>query len=93
MMNIPFLINVTDLQRNYRFIIDKVKKSKEPGIVVHNGKPDVVVMDAQTYSDTMKRMKELEEEYFLKATQEALDEYKRGKTVWLKKGQKIRDLH
>lgn len=92
MTTIPFLATVADLQRGYRTLVDRIKKTGEPLVVVNNGEPDVVLMDARTYNARVKRAQEIEEEYLLRVKDEALEEYKLGKTVWLKKGQKLSDL-
>lgn len=89
---IPFMATVADLQRGYRALVEKIKETGEPLVVVNNGKPDVVVMDAVIYNNKTKRLQELEEEYLLRIRDEALKEYKAGKTRWLKKGQKLGDL-
>ncbi|MEK7163586.1 MAG: type II toxin-antitoxin system prevent-host-death family antitoxin [Patescibacteria group bacterium] len=89
---IPFITTVADLQRGYRSLVDKIKETGELLLVVNNGKPDVVVMSADVYSAKALRLKELEEEYSLRIFNEAIAEYKAGKTVWLKKGQKLSDI-
>lgn len=89
---IPFITTVADLQRGYRTLVDKIKRTGEPLVVVNNGKPDVVVVSVETYNNRTKRLKELEEEYLLKVLKEAKKEYREGKTVWLKKGQKLSDI-
>lgn len=89
---IPFMATVADLQRGYRALVEKIKETGEPLVVVNNGKPDVVVMDAAVYNSRAERLRELEEEYLLRIKDEALREYKAGKTRWLKKGQKLSDL-
>ena len=73
-------------------MVDKIKETGELLLVVNNGKPDVVVMSADVYSAKALRLKELEEEYSLRIFNEAIAEYKAGKTVWLKKGQKLSDI-
>lgn len=89
---IPFMATVADLQRGYRALVEKIKETGEPLVVVNNGKPDVVVVDAKTYNIRAKRLQELEEEYLLRIYKEAIAEHKAGKTVWLKKGQKLSDI-
>lgn len=92
MMTVPFMATVADLQRGYRGLVEKIRKTGEPLVVVNNGKPDVVMMDAAVYNSKVKRLRELEEEYLLRIKDEALREYKAGKTQWLKKGQRLNDL-
>lgn len=89
---VPFMATVADLQRGYRTLVEKIKASGEPLVVVNNGKPDVVVVDAKTYNIRAKRLQELEEDYLLKVYKEAIAEHKAGKTLKLKKGQSILDL-
>ena len=92
MTTIPMMATVADLQRGYRALVDKIKKTGEPLVVVNNGEPDVVLMDAETYNAKALRLQELEEEYLLKVGEEAMREYKAGKIKWLKKGQKLSEL-
>jgi len=92
MTTIPFMATVSDLQRGYRVLVDRIKKTGEPLIVVNNGEPDVVVMDAATYNSGVERIREMEEKYLLKIGEEALEEYRLSKTIRLKKGQKLSDL-
>lgn len=89
---IPQITTVANLQRDYRTLVDKIKRTGEPLVVVNNGKPDVVVISVKTYNDRTRRLKELEEGYLLKVLEEAKKEHREGKTVWLKKGQKLSDI-
>ncbi|KKQ52995.1 MAG: Prevent-host-death family protein [Candidatus Woesebacteria bacterium GW2011_GWB1_39_10b] len=92
MMTIPYITTVADLQRKYRSLVDKIRKTGEPLLVVNRGRADVVVMDASTYEEKMTKLRQLEEEYLLKVMQEGIDEYKKGKTVKLQKGKTLLDL-
>lgn len=92
MMTVPFIVTVADLQRRYRSLVDKIKKTGEPMVVISNGDPDVVVMDVATYNSYTQRLKKLQEEYLLRVASEGLKEYKAGETVSLKKGQRLLDL-
>lgn len=92
MNTIPNIANVADLQRRYRSLVDKLKASGEPMVIVSNGEPDVILLDPAIYNAQVKRLIELEEEYMLKIKDEALAEYKSGKTIKLGKNQKLIDL-
>jgi prevent-host-death family protein len=92
MDSLPIISTVAQLQRNYRPLVNKLKKTNGVMVVVSNGRPDVVMVDPDTYNAKAKRLKELEEDYLLRAGEEAMAEYKAGKTITLKKGQKISDL-
>jgi len=91
-VNYQFIVTVADLQRRYRSLVDKIKKTGEPMVVINNGDPDVVVMDVATYNSYTQKLKELQEENLLRIASEGLKEYKAGKTIILKKGQKLLDL-
>lgn len=92
MIAIPLIATVADLQRKYRSLVERIRETGEPMIVVNNGKPDVVVMDVSTYEAQTKRLREFEEAYVLKAAREGLTEYKKGKTIKLEKGQTLLDI-
>jgi len=92
MITIPDMVNVADLQRDYRNLVNGMKKSGKPVIVLNNGNPDVVVMDITTYNSYAQKLEELEEKHLLAMAQEGITEYKEGKTKILKKGQKLLDL-
>ena len=89
---IPQIATVADLQRKYRSLVDKIKKTGEPLVVVNNGQPDVVVMDTEVYNTKIARLNELEEEYLMKVIKEGMEEHRQGKTIKLKKGQTLMDL-
>lgn len=89
---IPTIATVADLQRRYRPIVDAAKKSGEPVIVVNHGEPDMVLVDPKSYNAQVTRLKALEEALLLSARDDALAEYKQGKTIKLGKNQKLTDI-
>lgn len=86
------MINVADLQRKYRTIVDNVKKTGESVVVVNNGKPDLVVMAPKTYEAQMVSVRRAKEAEILEVLNEAQREYKAGKTRKLPKGRTLIDL-
>jgi PHD/YefM family antitoxin component YafN of YafNO toxin-antitoxin module len=60
------MTTVIGLQRSYRTLVRKIKKTGEPMIVVGSGEPGVVVMDIKTYEAQSKKIKELEEASLLR---------------------------
>lgn len=92
MNTLPVITTVADLQRRYRPLVDEVKKTGEPMVVVNHGQPDVVILDPMVYNAQVNRLKELEEAYLLAARDEALKEHKQGKTIKLGKNQKLIDI-
>ena len=77
----PNTVSVSDIQKNYRKVFDRARKTKEPVIVLSNNKPDVVIMDIESLDLINKRLEELEIEDTLRAVEEGRKEYKEGKTV------------
>lgn len=92
MNTLPVIATVADLQRRYRPLVDEVRRTGEPMVIVNHGQPDVVLLDPTAYNAQVNRMKELEETYLLATRDEALEEHKYGKTVKLGKNQKLIDI-
>jgi prevent-host-death family protein len=89
--SIPQIATVADLQRKYRSLVDKIKKTGEPLVIVNNGQPDVIIMDTITFNSKMERCRQIENEYLDKLYEQALDEHRTGKTTKLKNGQTLID--
>lgn len=89
---IPAIATVADVQRSYRKLVNTLKKKGEPLIVVNNGKPDAVILDVKKYNEYMQRLRELEEERLLRVSREAVEEYRKGKTVRMRKGETLTEL-
>jgi len=51
-----------------------------------------VVMDVATYNTFVERLNEFEENYLLAVADEGIKEFEKGKTIPLKKNQKLLDL-
>ncbi len=92
MNTLPVIATVADLQRRYRPLVDEIKRTGEPMVIVNHGQPDVVLLDPTAYNAQVNRIKELEETYLLAIRDEALEEYKKGKTIKLKKDKKLIDI-
>lgn len=80
-MNIPLgnYVSVSDVQRDYRKVFDKAKRTKKAVMVMRDNKPDVAVIDAKVLADKEKRLEELEIEDALRAIKEGEEEYRTGK--------------
>lgn len=87
-MNIPLsnIVSVSDLQRDYRKIINKAKKTKMPVVVMRGNEAEVVVMDAKVLENLNDKVEELELEAALQAIEIAEKELKEGKLTELPKG-------
>lgn len=51
---------LTDFKRNTVEIVKQLKESKRPMVLTVNGKPELVVQDAQSYQNVLDRLDELE---------------------------------
>ncbi len=76
----PNTVSVSDIQKNYRKIFDKARRTKEPVIVLSNNKPDVVIMDVESLELMNKKLEEFEIEDTLRAVEAGDRELKEGKT-------------
>lgn len=61
MVKITDIHSLTEFQRNARALIGKVKRSKSPVVLTVNGRPEVVVQDAETYQALVERLLEMED--------------------------------
>lgn len=82
-MDIPVgnIVSVSDLQKDYRKIIDKAKRTNKPVLVMRGNNPEVVVLDVSVMNKMSKRLGELETEDTLKVIEEGRKEFKQGKTI------------
>lgn len=48
-MLMPITTTATELQRNYRKVVDKAKKAKDAIVVMSNNTPEAVYIDYETY--------------------------------------------
>jgi len=92
MITIPYIATVADLQRKYKYLTTRIRKTGQPLLVVNRGKADVVVMDADYYDEKITKLRKLEEEYLLRVMEEGLEEYKKGKTKKLDKDKTLLDI-
>ena len=47
----PITTTATEIQRNYKSVAKKAKKSKKPLIVLSNNKPELVIMDYSVFKN------------------------------------------
>ena len=94
MMNkIPPMVSVADVQRSYSAVRQKVKRAKEPVVILNNGQPDMVLLDVDWYNEHIEQQqKEEEENYLLKLGEEALKEFKEGKSIEMLPGETLVEM-
>lgn len=86
------IATVADLQRNYRPLITSLKKSGQPLIIVSNGRPDVIIMDIDSFESREKELQDLEEKHLLSLVAEARKESKQKKTIIAKPDETLMDI-
>lgn len=92
MNTIPNIATVAELQRNYRPLMNRIKKTNQPLFVLSNGKPDSVLLDIHFFESLERHNLALEESYLLALTNEALRESRSKQTVVMKEGQTFLDI-
>lgn len=85
-MDIPIgnIVSVSELQKDYRKVINKAKRTNKPVLVMRGNNPEVAVVDIKVMQDLTKRLEELEIEETLRIVKQGRKEYKEGKTVTAK---------
>lgn len=76
----PNTVSVSDIQKNYRKVFDKAKRTKEPVIVLSNNKPDVAIIGYDELEVLRKIAYETEVKDALAAIAEGDREFRTGKT-------------
>lgn len=87
-MNIPLsnIVPVSDVQKNYRMIFNRAKKTKQPVIITVNNKPEVAVVDIKTLEQVNQKIEEIELANALEAIRVGEEERKQGKLKVLEPG-------
>lgn len=82
-MDIPLgnIVSSSELQKNYKKVFNKAKRTKRPVIVMRGDNPEVAVVDIKVLENLEKELEELEIEKTLRAIAEGEKEFKEGKTI------------
>ncbi len=80
----PKVASVSDIQRDYRYIFDWAKKSKEPVYILKNNRPEVAVLSVDLYEELRQRAEALEAWEAQEAIRVGQEEKKLGKLRELK---------
>jgi len=76
---LPNTVSARDIQRNYRKIFDRAKRSKKPIVVMTNNVPDVVIMDVKELEDLYTKAEQAELRQALRAIKVYKNEKRLGK--------------
>ena len=85
----PITASVSDIQKRYRELFDKVKKTGEPLVILKKNKPEVAIVDILLFEEMSRKVRELEEKKALEAVAVYEKEKRAGK---LKKLKSVREL-
>ena len=75
MIRVTDIHSLTEFQRHAKTLVGKLKGSKSPLLLTVNGRPEVVVQDAEAYQTLVDRLRALED---LAAIREGLAEAEAG---------------
>lgn len=84
------IVSVSDVQKNYRKIFDRAKKTRKPVVVMRGNKPEVAVIDVKTLDELQSKIEEAELAEALEAIRIGEEEKKTGKLKILKPGELAR---
>ncbi len=85
----PDMASVSDFQRKYSVLLDKIKSSSRPLLILKKNKLEAVLLNPSSYEDLVEKVRKYEELQALKAIDGYLEEKKAGK---LKKAKNIEEL-
>lgn len=60
MFNVSDIHSLTDFQRNARNHLQRLKDTQRPEVLTVNGKPEIVVQDAQSYQALIDELERLQ---------------------------------
>lgn len=76
MIDLTQIHPVTDFVRNYKSFLSRIKKTGKPEVLTVNGKPEYVILDAESYQAIAH---ELEHRRFVEAVNEGIESVKAGR--------------
>lgn len=76
MIDLAQIHPVTDFVRNYKSFLTRIKKTGNPEVLTVNGKPEYVILDAESYKAIAD---ELERRRFIQAVNEGIEDMKAGR--------------
>lgn len=78
-VTLPQIASVQELQRNYRKLLNWVKKTRNPLYLFKNNKPEAVIVDVENFDSMRIKVLQLEEKEALEAIAIGKSEFKQGK--------------
>ncbi len=81
---IPKLTSAVAIQRNYKKVIETVKETKEPVIILRRNKPEAAMIDIETFEELSKKADSYDELRALEAITQSETEFRSGKAKTLR---------
>src|SRR5947207_9312112 len=78
MIDLRDIHSLTDFQRHAKKYVHKMNKTGQPLVLTINGRPGVIVQDAQSYQRLLNKLSDLED---LEAIREGIQECEEGKAI------------
>ncbi|MBU1110188.1 type II toxin-antitoxin system Phd/YefM family antitoxin [Patescibacteria group bacterium] len=82
--NFPDTASAREIQRNYRTLFNRVKKTRKPLLIISNNKPDVAVVNYDDLAALIRQFIRYEERLALAGITESRRQWRKGKFEVLK---------
>ncbi|MBI4121702.1 MAG: type II toxin-antitoxin system Phd/YefM family antitoxin [Parcubacteria group bacterium] len=71
----PKTVSIQEIQKSYRTLFNEVMKTKDPLLVLKKNKPEVVILDVETYEHMVDNVEKFEHEM----ARQAIEDYHEAK--------------
>lgn len=85
-LSISQLASISDLQRNYAFLIERIKKTAKPLYLLRRNQPEVVLISVSDYEELVEKKRLYEEKMAFEAISDFEKDKKAGKLFVGKRG-------
>jgi prevent-host-death family protein len=88
-LTVSQLVSISELQRNYSSLIEKIKKMAKPLFLLRRNQPEAVLISVSAYEELAEKVKLYEEKMALEAIAEFEKDRKAGRLL---RGERGSDL-
>ena len=81
---LPKLTSAAKMQRSYKKVIEAVKETKEPVVILRRNKPEAAIIDIETFEEILQKAESFDELKAIEAIKRSEKEYRGGKAKKLK---------
>lgn len=82
--NFPDTASAREIQRNYRLLFNRVKRTHKPLLIISNNKPEVAIVGFGDLSELAQKLLDYEEQLALLGIEESRREFRAGKAKLLR---------